>query len=154
MKLKSSLLNLLLACIFTLAISCQPKTVEELAEKDANTFFSNLDDAEKLAAHPWVIPVNIPEELAEQNRAKSIERLQNYFSEVCKGDPKDFNLLKTYRKIGDDNQKILFLEYEFCTSGMVIMGYEVEENDLTLFSVWPKKKDDKPEVLFSDKQEW
>jgi hypothetical protein len=137
-----------------LAISCQPKTVEELAENDAQTFFTNLDDAEKLAAHPSVIPVNIPEELAEQNRAKSIERLHNYFSEVCKGDPKDFKLLKTYRKIVDNNQKVLFLEYEFCATALVIMGYEVNEEDVTLFSVWPMKKAERPEMLFTDEKSW
>lgn len=151
--MKTTLLNLLIAGIFALSFSCQSKTVEQLAEKDANTFFSHLDNSEKLSSHPMVIPVNMPEEIAEQNKAKSIERLQDYFTEVCNG-TKDFKLLKTYRKIGDNNQKILFLEYEFCTSGMVIMGYEVEDNDVTLFSVWPKKKDDKPEVIFSDEQEW
>lgn len=151
--MKATLLNLLLTSIFSLTIGCQSKTVEQQAEKDANMFFRNLDNSEKLSNHPMVLPVNMPEEIAKQNSAKSIERLQDYFAEVCNG-PKDFKLLKTYRKIGDNNQKILFLEYEFCTSGMVIMGYEVKDYDVTLFSVWPKKKDDKPEVLFSDEQDW
>lgn len=153
MKSKPILQKLLLAIIFALTFSCQPKTIEELAEKDANTFFKNLDDSEKLSNHPMVLPMNIPVDIAEQNKSKSTERLQDYFAEFCNGS-KDFKLLKSYRKTGDDNQKILFLEYEFCTSGMVIMGYEVEDNNVTLFSVWPKRKDDKPEVLFSDEQEW
>ncbi|MFN3999974.1 hypothetical protein [Algoriphagus sp.] len=153
MKMKTTLLKLIFACIFALTIGCQSKTVEQLAEKDANTFFNNLDNSEKLSNHPMVLPVNMPKEMVEQSKAKSIERLQGYFVELCNG-PKDFKLLKTYRKIGDNNQKILFLEYEFCTSGMVIMGYEVEDNDVTLFSVWPKRKDDKPEVIFSDEQDW
>ena len=153
MERKTTLWRLIFASIFVLTVGCQTKTVEELAEKDSITFFSNLDNSEKLLAHPSVIPVNMPEEMAERNKAKSIERLQDYFSELC-SDSKDFKLLKTYRKIGDNNQKILFLEYEFCTSGIVVMGYEVEENNVTLFSVWPKKKEDKPEVLFSDETEW
>lgn len=153
MKMKTTLSKLIFASIFLFTFSCQTKTVEELAEKDSKTFFSNLDNLEKLLAHPSVLPVNMPEEMAKQNRAKSIERLQGYFAELCNGS-KDFKLLNTYRKIGDNNQKILFLDYEFCTSGIVVMGYEVEENDVTLFSVWPMKKDEKPEVLFSDEQSW
>lgn len=151
--MKTTLLKFILAGILAVSFSCQSKTVEELAQKDANTFFSNIDDSEKLVAHPSVLAVNMPEEMVEQSKAKSIKKLQDYFAELCNGS-KDFKLLKTYRKIGDDNQKILFLEYEFCTSGMVIMGYKVEDNNVTLFSVWPKRKDDKPEVLFSDEQDW
>lgn len=153
MKSKPLLLNILVASIVVLSFSCQSKTVEELAEKDSTEFLNNLDNSEKLSNHPSVLPVNLPKEIAVQNREKSIKRLQDYINQLCNGS-KDFKLLKTYRKIGDDNQKILFLEYEFCTSGVVIMGYEVVDNDVTLFSVWPKKKDDKPEVLFSEEQDW
>lgn len=151
--MKPTLLKLTFVSIFALAFSCQTKSVEELAEKDANTFFSNIDNTEKLSNHPAVLPVNMPEEIAEQNKAKYIARLQDYFAEVCNG-PKDFKLLKTYRKIGDDNQKILFLEYGFCTLGVVVMGYEVVDNDVTLFSVWPMNMAEKPEVLFSDEKSW
>lgn len=151
--MKPTLLKLNLAVIFALTFGCQTKTVEELAEKDANTFFSSLDDSEKLVNHPSVLPVNMPEEIAAQNKTKSIEKLQDYFGELCNG-PKDFKLLKSYRKIGDNYQKILFMEYEFCTSGIVIMGYEVVDNNVTLFSVWPKRKEEKPKVLFSDEIEW
>lgn len=151
--MKTTLLKLIFASIFLFTFSCQTKPAEELAEKDANTFFSNLDNPEKLLAHPSVLPDNMPDEFLEQNKSKSITRLQDYFAELCNGS-KDFKLLKTYRKIGDNNQKILFLEYEFCTSGVLVMGYEVVDNDVTLFSVWPMKKDDKPEVLFTDEQDW
>lgn len=151
--MKPALLKLIIASIFALTFSCQTKSVEELAEKDSTTFFNNLDNSEKLSNHPTVLPDNIPEEIAEQNKAKTIKKLQRYFSELCNGS-KDFKLLKTYRKIGDNNQKILFLEYEFCTSGIVIMGYEVTENNVSLFSIWPMKKEEKPHILFTDEKSW
>lgn len=151
--MQTTLLKLIFACIFGLAFSCQTKTVEELAEKDSNEFLNNLDNSEKLLAHPSVLPVNMPEEIAEQNKAKSIQKLQDYFGELC-NDSRDFQLLKSYRKIGDNNQKILFLEYEFCTSGIVIMGYEVEDKEVTLFSIWPMKKSEKPLELFTDEKSW
>ncbi len=151
--MKTTLLKLIFAGIFGLAFSCQTKSVEELAEKDSNEFLNNLDNSEKLLAHPSVLPVNMPEEIAEQNKAKSIKKLQDYFGELCNGS-RDFKLLKSYRKIGDNNQKILLLEYEFCTSGIVIMGYEVEEKDVSLFSVWPMKKEEKPKELFTDEKSW
>lgn len=99
------------------------------------------------------LPVNIPKEIAEQNMARFNKKLQDYFAELCNG-PKDLKLLKTHRKIGDNNQKILFVECEFCSSGVVIIGYKVEDNDVTLFSVWPMKKEDKPGELFSDHKAW
>lgn len=151
--MKPTLQPFFLAVLFVLNFGCQSKTVEELTEKDSMTFFSNIDYTDRLIAHPFVLPVNLPEELAEKNKAKSIERLQDYFSELC-GDTKDFKLLNSYRKIGDNDQKILFLEYEFCTSGIVIMGYQVEENEVTLFSVWPMNKSEKPETLFTEEDSW
>lgn len=153
MKSKTLLLNILVASIVVLSFSCQSKTVEELAEKDSTEFLNNLDNSEKLSNHPMVLPVNMPVEIAEQNKSKSIERLQDYFAELCTSS-KDIKLLNSYRQFGDDNQKILFLEYEFCTSGIVVMGYEVVDNDVTLFSVWPMKKAERPEVLFSEEQDW
>ena len=153
MKSELPFLKLILAGILMLSISCQPKTPEQLAEKDANKFFSNLDDSEKLVAHPMSFPENIPQELATQNKAKSMDKLQGYISEMCP-DTKDFTLLKTYRKFGDDNKKLLFLEYEFCSSGILVMSYKVEEEDVTLFSVWPMKKEERPKVLFSEEQAW
>lgn len=153
MERKTTLWRLIFAGIFVLTVGCQTKTVEELAEKDSSKFLNNIGDSEKLSNHPAVLPVNMPEEIAEQNKAKSIKNLQDYFAELCNGS-KDFKLIKSYRKYSDDNKKILFLEYEICEKGVLIMGYEVEENNVTLFSVWPKKKEDKPEVLFSDEIEW
>lgn len=153
MKIKTTPWKLIFASIFILTLSCQTKSIEELAEKDSTEFLNNLDNSEKLSNHPSVLPVNMPEEIAEQNKAKSIKNLQDYFAELCNGS-KDFKLLKSYRKYSDDNKKILFLEYEICEKGVLIMGYEVAENEVTLFSVWPRKKGEKPEVLFSDEKSW
>ncbi|MFL0685811.1 MAG: hypothetical protein ACJLTB_21825 [Algoriphagus aquaeductus] len=139
--------------IILITLGCQSKSPEELAQKDASTFFKNLDIADKLEKHPMVKVANLPEEIANRNKTKNIEKLQDYLAEICPV-TKEFNLLKSYRKYSDDNKKILFLEYEFCKEGVLMMGYEVEDNNVTLFSVWPMRKEERPEVLFTDEQLW
>lgn len=139
--------------IILITLGCQSQSPEELAQKDASTFLRNLDNTDKLEKHPMVKVANLPEEIANRNKTKNIEKLQDYLAEICPVS-KDFNLLKSYRKYSDDNKKILFLEYEFCEEGVLIMGYEVEDNNVTLFSVWPMKKEERPEVLFTDEQLW
>ncbi|GAB3217832.1 hypothetical protein J0A67_01400 [Algoriphagus aestuariicola] len=145
--------KLICACLIIASIGCQTKSYEELAENDSKAFFSNLDSFEKLSAHLVSLPTNLPEEIVEQNKAKFIKNLQEYFKGQC-DDSKDFKLLKTYRKLGDNDQKNLFLKYEFCSSGTVIMGYEVVDKDVILTSVWPMKTGEQPAELFSDEADW
>ncbi len=145
--------KLICACLILFSMGCETKSYEELADEDAKAFFSKLDSFEKLSAHLVGLPTNLPEEIEEQNKAKFIKNLQNYFNEQCE-DPKDFKLLKTYRKLGDNDQKNLFLEYEFCSSGTVIMSYEVVDEEVILFGIWPMKTEEKPAVLFTDEADW
>jgi hypothetical protein len=153
MKMKFTFGKLICVGMIIFSIGCQTKSYEELAENDSNIFFNNLDNSEQLSNHLMISTNNLPQELLEQNKAKFIKKIQEYFNELCNGS-KDFKLLRTYRKIGDNNQKNLFLEYEFCTSGTVIMGYEVVDKNVTLFSVWPMKNEEKPKVLFTDEKSW
>ncbi len=145
--------KLICACLILFSIGCQTKSYEELAEEDAKAFFNNLDSFEKLSAHLVGLPTTLPEEITEQNKAKFIKKLQEYFKGQCE-DPTDFKLLKTYRKLGDNKQKNLFLEYEFCSSGTVIMSYEVVDKDVILTSVWPMETEEKPAELFTDEADW
>jgi hypothetical protein len=151
--MKVSNLTLIFIGMMILTISCTPKSYEKIAQKDSKKFFKNIDNTEKLLSHPMISSDEFPKAMNEQLKRKGFERIQGQIKEMC-GSSKDYKLLNSYRRIGDEEKKFLAMEYEFCSSGIVIMSYEVLDESVTLFSVWPMKKEERRSDLFTKEKSW
>lgn len=139
--------------IMMLTINCVPKSYEKLAMKDAKKFFKNIDNTNKTLKHPIVLDKEFSGAMAEQLRRKNIENIQKFMRENCEGSRK-YNFIDSYRRIVDEGQKFLAMEYQYCESGIIIMGYEVKDEKVKLSSVWPMNKDQRPDDLFTREKTW
>ena len=151
MKTKTGFLIYL--SVLMLAINCTPKSYEKLAMKDSKKFFKNIDNTEKTLKHPVVSSKEFSGAIAKQLYTKNIENTQKFLRESCEGS-RNYKLLDSYRRIGDEGQKFLAMEYQYCESGIIIMGYEVKDDGVTLSSVWPMKKEQRTADLFTKGKTW
>ncbi|MFD2203635.1 hypothetical protein [Shivajiella indica] len=151
--MKNIFTSLILLGILLFSISCNSNILEKKAKADAESFLNNVDYPQALMRHPMVEPEDIPKALADQNKLRNLENFKNSISEIC-GNSRDFRLVETYRKIGDDGEKFIALEYSFCDEIIVIFGYKLIGNGVKLYSIWPMSKEDRPKDLFGKEQSW
>lgn len=152
--MKTSLFYLTLLGILLFLSSCVSNVYERKARADAELFLKNVDAPEVLMKHPMVEPQDIPKAFAEQNKKRNLESLKNSIQEIC-GSSRDYKLVETHRKIGDDDKKFLALEYELCNQITIIFGYDlVGEDGVILQSIWPMNKADRPKELFAKEKSW
>lgn len=139
--------------VMLLTLSCTPNSYEKLAMKDSKKFFKNIDNTEKTLKHPLVLTKEFSGAMAEQLRRKYIENTQKSMRENCEGS-RDYKLIDSYRRIGDEGNRLLALEYQYCELGLIIMSYEVKDDRVTLYSVWPMDKEQRPADLFTREKTW
>jgi hypothetical protein len=152
--MKISVPSLILFGILLFSGSCVSNVYERKARADAESFLKNMDSPEVLMKHPMVEPDDIPKVFAEQNKKRNLESLKSSIQKIC-GTSRDYKLVETYRKIGDDDKKFLALEYELCNQITIILGYHlVGEDGVILQSIWPMNKEDRPKEIFAKEKSW
>jgi hypothetical protein len=152
--MKISVPSLILFGILLFSGSCVSNVYERKARADAESFLKNVDSPEVLMKHPMVEPDDIPKVFAEQNKKRNLESLKSSIQKIC-GTSRDYKLVETYRKIGDDDKKFLALEYELCNQITIILGYDlVGEDGVILQSIWPMNKEDRPKEIFAKEKSW
>lgn len=152
--MKIPLSSLILLGILLFSSSCVSNVYERKARADAESFLKNVDFLEVLMKHPMAEPEDIPKVFAEQNKLRNLENFKSSILEIC-GTSRDFELVETFRKIGDDDKKFLALEYEFCKQITIIFGYDLVGDDgVILQSIWPMNKEDRPKEIFTKEKSW
>lgn len=149
MNFRLLLLSLCVLCLF----SCESDSLVRKAKKDAETFLKNVRTPERLINHPMLEPEGISASIAFQNRKRNLESLKASVNELC-GKSSNFSLENTFKKVGDDGEKFIYLEYEYCKEITFVMGYALRRDGVILHSIWPMNKEDRPVELFQKQVDW
>jgi hypothetical protein len=145
--------QLLFPIVVFLLFSCESDPLVGKAKKDAEFFLKNVRTPERLINHPMMEPEGIPSSVAFQNKKRNLENLKGSVNQLC-GKSSNYKLANTFKKIGEDGEKFIYLEYEYCQEITFVLGYALRRDGVILHSIWPMNKEDRPEDMFQKEANW
>ncbi|MBW3469757.1 hypothetical protein [Arthrospiribacter ruber] len=133
--------------------SCNTDPMVKSAKKDAERFLKNVRNPQQLIHHPMLEPEGLSTTIALQNKKRNLEGLRDSVNELC-GKSSDYSLVNTFKKVGENQKKFIYLEYEYCKQITFIMGYVKQGDKVMLHSIWPMNSEDRPKDLFQKDADW